>query len=170
MKHQLKIAWNDFTKIPIYQQQIVITDGGKTEAGIKGKNDCVIRAIAIATGKPYREVYDELRERIIKFSKGSSWAAQRAGAGLSSPDRTFRNGINKKVYVSYLKELGFRWVPTMEIGSGCRVHLRGDELPSGVIIAKITKHLVTVIDGVIYDIVDCSRKGTRCVYGYFIKD
>ena len=32
-------------------------DGGRVAAGYKGKTgDCVTRAIAIATGKPYQEV------------------------------------------------------------------------------------------------------------------
>jgi hypothetical protein len=36
-------------------------DGGRAAAGFKGKAvDCVCRAIAIATGKPYAEVYSEL--------------------------------------------------------------------------------------------------------------
>ena len=36
-------------------------DGGRELAGYKGKTgDCVTRAIAIATGKPYQEVYDNL--------------------------------------------------------------------------------------------------------------
>jgi hypothetical protein len=38
-------------------------DGGRSEAGFHGKTgDCVCRAIAIATGKPYAEVYSELEE------------------------------------------------------------------------------------------------------------
>jgi hypothetical protein len=57
----------------------------------------------------------------------------------------------------------------MQIGSGCKVHLRKDELPSGRLIVKLSKHLTTVIDGVIHDTFDPSRGGNRCVYGYFIK-
>lgn len=38
-------------------------DGGREAAGYKGKaSDCVTRAIAIATGKPYQEVYDAINE------------------------------------------------------------------------------------------------------------
>lgn len=36
-------------------------DGGRATAGYKGKTgDCGVRAVAIATGKPYKEVYDAL--------------------------------------------------------------------------------------------------------------
>ena len=46
-------------------------DGGRSIAGYKGKTgDCVCRAIAIATGKPYQEIYESL-------SKGN--AAQMQG-------------------------------------------------------------------------------------------
>lgn len=55
----------------------------------------------------------------------------------------------------------------MQIGSGCQVHLREDELPSGRLIVKVSKHLTAVINGVIHNSHDPSRDGTRCVYGYW---
>jgi hypothetical protein len=57
----------------------------------------------------------------------------------------------------------------MLIGSGCKVHLRPDELPKDTIIVRLSKHLSTVVNGVIQDTFDPSRNGTRCVYGYFKK-
>jgi hypothetical protein len=55
----------------------------------------------------------------------------------------------------------------MQVGSGCKVHLRADELPPGCLIARVSRHVVDVIDGVIHDTHDCSRGGARCVYGYW---
>jgi hypothetical protein len=55
----------------------------------------------------------------------------------------------------------------MQVGSGCTVHLREDELPSGTLIVAVSRHLTVVKDGVIYDNHDPSRDGTRCVYGYW---
>ena len=55
----------------------------------------------------------------------------------------------------------------MTIGSGTRVHLRADELPAGRLIVRISKHMSAVIDGVVYDMFDPTRGGTRVVYGYF---
>ena len=66
-----------------------------------------------------------------------------------------------------MQELGFVWTPTMQSGSGCQVHLVAEELPSGRLICKVSKHLVAVIDGVIHDTYDCSRDEQRCVYGYW---
>jgi hypothetical protein len=57
----------------------------------------------------------------------------------------------------------------MKVGAGCQVHLRPDELPDGVLIAKVSKHLTAIINGVIHDTHDPSRNGNRCVYGYYIK-
>jgi hypothetical protein len=55
----------------------------------------------------------------------------------------------------------------MKIGSGCNVHLRADELPSGRLVCLVSRHAVAVIDGVIRDTHDATRGGSRCVYGYY---
>jgi hypothetical protein len=55
----------------------------------------------------------------------------------------------------------------MDFGSGCTVHLKSDELPKGTLIVRLSKHLAAVKDGVLHDTYDCSRGGTRCVYGYY---
>lgn len=132
-------------------------DGGREVAGFKGTTrDCVTRAIAIATGKPYAEVYAALnalaeRER------------PRGGKRRSSA----RTGVATRTAARYLEPLGWRWVATMSIGTGCKVHLRADELPPGRLIVRLSKHVVAVVDGVARDLYDPSRDGTRCVYGYW---
>lgn len=133
----------------------IYNDGGRAAAGFKGTaGDCVARAIAIATGLPYKDVYNELAERNAKAGKSKS----------------ARNGVTKKVYKAYLRELGFTWVPTMFIGSGTKVHLSPDELPLGkTLIAEVSKHITCVIDGTIHDTYDPSRNATRAVYGYWLK-
>lgn len=132
----------------------VYDDGGRAAAGFKGETgDCVCRAISIATGRPYAEIYRELNE-----------ACKKAKGKRKSSART---GISPEVTRAYMASIGWEWVPTMTIGSGCKVHLRDGELPDGRIIAKVTSHVVAVIDGVIHDNHDPSRGGTRCVYGYY---
>lgn len=153
--------------------QFVYDDGGRKAAGYKGTcDDCVVRAIAIAAEIPYREVYKDLQADIDYFlahgrkSKLRSALLYARATGRAS----VRNGVHKPFFRDYLLSLGWQWTPTMQIGSGCKVHLRSDELPSGRIIASVSKHLVAVIDGVIHDLDDCSREGTRCVYGYWQKE
>jgi hypothetical protein len=144
----------------------VYDDGGRAAAGYQGKTgDCVIRAIAIAAKLPYDGVYqamNTLREEMGK--KGSN-----------------RDGVPPAVTRRFMELLGWEWVPTMRIGSGCKVHLNANELPPGRIICRVSRHVCAVIDGVIHDTHDPQRipfdgiteedkediHGTRCVYGYW---
>lgn len=147
----------------------VYNDGGRGAAGFRGEaGDCVTRAIVIATGRPYRQVYDALHNGIQEFATTSrSRAARQAASGGGRRGTTPRNGVHKAVYSRYIESLGWVWTPTMRIGSGCQVHLRADDLPTGRLIVRLSKHLVAVIDGVIHDTHDPSRDGKRCVYGYW---
>jgi hypothetical protein len=100
---------------------------------------------------PYQEAY----ELVCRF----------AAFNAEPPNEGGRHGPLSKV----MEHLGWEWVPTMKIGTGCRVHLRADELPSGRLIAATSGHWCAVIDGTIHDTHDPSRGGKRCVYGYWHK-
>ena len=138
----------------------IYDDGGRKQAGYIGKTgDCVCRAIAIVTEKPYKEIYNLInqygkKERTGKRKNGKSNA---------------RTGVYKQTIKKIMLSLGFVWVPTMFIGSGCTIHLKSDKLPAGRLLVNVSKHSTAVIDGVIHDTYDCSREGTRCVYGYYKK-
>lgn len=138
----------------------VYDDGGRSAAGFRGDaGDCVARAVSIAIGLAYKEVYDALNalgrtERRLKKRRGKRSSA--------------RTGVFKATSRRYLQSLGLVWTPTMKIGSGCTVHLRADQLPAGRLIVAVSRHLTTVIDGVVHDTHDPSRAGTRCVYGYWV--
>jgi hypothetical protein len=140
-------------------------DGGRAAAGFKGDaGDCVTRAIAIAAQVPYREVYDRLWEIDRLDCEFRMIAGDVRGVVKA---RGPRNGVRRDVYDALLTELGWAWTPTMKVGQGCTVHARADELPSGRLILRLSKHLAAMIDGVIHDTHDPSRGGTRCVYGYW---
>jgi len=141
--------------------EFVFDDGGRAAAGHKGKmGDCATRAIAIATGLPYQQVYNGLNglsttERCGKRKRGISNA---------------RTGVYKRTIRKFMEGLGWKWVSAMHVGGGCKIHLRADELPRGRLVCKVSRHMVAVIDGVLHDTHDCSRGGTRCVYGYYIQE
>lgn len=138
----------------------IYDDGGREEAGYKGKTgDCVCRAISIATGRPYAEVYRMINET----AKTEKVPKKHRGSGKSSA----RTGVYKDCIHKVMEALGWEWIPLMKIGTGCTVHLRAEELPNGKIVCSLSRHLTAVIDGVIHDTYDCSRGGTRCVYGYY---
>jgi hypothetical protein len=150
----------------------IYNDGGRSEAGFKGDTgDCVCRAFAIATGKPYKTVYDDIN----RIAKNERTGTRKKGTSNA------RTGVHKYTEKKLAALYGFKWIPTMKIGEGCKVHLTAEELPKGTIIVAVARHLVCVKDGVIQDTYNSSIKqhydtdGTlitndrRCVYGYFVK-
>ena len=140
--------------------KFVYDDGGRAAAGFKGSaGDCACRAIAIATESNYVDIYKHLNllgkeEKPSKKRRGSS---------------TARSGVHHFTMRLIMAQMGWNWTPTMDIGTGCRVHMRLDELPMGRIILSLSRHYCAVIDGVAHDTHDPSRGGTRCVYGYWSK-
>lgn len=151
--------------------QFQFNDGGRLAAGYTDKaGDCVCRAISIASGLPYQQVYEALAngnaaQSITKKTKRSKKSMKKAKV------KTACRGIttSRKWFSDYMESIGFVWVPTMFIGQGCKVHLKADELPSGQLIVSVSKHMTAVIDGVLNDTYDCSRNETRCVYGYYYR-
>jgi hypothetical protein len=139
--------------------EFIQNDGGRSAAGFLGTTgDCVCRAIAIASNKPYKEIYDMINE-LSKCEPITKRMRRRSNA---------RTGVYKSTYVKIIHKLGGRWIPCMSIGSGCTVHLTPSELPNtGRHILRVSKHFCAWIDGKLHDTYDCSREGTRCVYGYW---
>lgn len=147
----------------------IFNDGGRSAAGYKGNaGDCACRAAAIATGRPYQEVYDALNVFAARERRG------KRKRGVSSS----RGGVYSQTMRKYMASIGWTWTPTMQIGSGCKVHLRDGELPHGRLVVLVSRHYVAVIDGVIHDTHDPQRAtliteggvqriAGRCVYGYF---
>lgn len=128
--------------------KVQINDGGRSKYFKAAKvGDCVVRAIAIVTGKDYKEVYNEIK-RVLGY--------------------TPRNGVMKRDTKKVMKHFGGQWNACMGVGTGCVVHLKDGEIPmQGRIVCNLSKHVTTVIDGVINDTYDPSRDGTRGVYGYW---
>lgn len=142
----------------------VFDDGGRAAAGFLGlTGDCVTRAIAIATERPYAEIYALVNSHAQR-ERPNARAGRMRGRRSSA-----RTGVFKSTERKVLAELGWRYVPTMGIGTGCKIHLKDGELPMGRLVVQVSKHLCAVIDGVLHDTDDVSRDGTRCVYGYYVK-
>jgi len=135
-------------------------DGGRANAGYRGTTeDCATRAIAIATQIPYQEVYDAIN----RLSQSERTGTRKRGKSNA------RTGVYRKTCQRYLSSIGWKWTPMMFIGSGCKTHLKPEELPKGRLVVRVSKHFVAVIEGEVNDTFDCTRGGTRCVYGYFSK-
>lgn len=133
-------------------------DGGRKTAGYKGETgDCAARAISIAVELGYQDAYD------LVNSYGQSERSSKSRRAKSSA----RTGVYTATMRKIMEELDWLWVSTMKIGQGCKIHMRTNELPSGRIIVRLSKHYAAVIDGVVHDTHDPTRGGSRCVYGYW---
>lgn len=145
-------------------------DGGRAAAGFRGDTgDCVVRAIAIATGLSYRQVYNDLHARQRDYLSRTRSRTRKYTKTGKARSGSPREGIYAEVYKPYLAELGWSWVPVMGIGTGATMHLSYVELPDEpVLIVRLSKHLATVVHGTVRDTFDPSREGKRTIYGYFI--
>jgi hypothetical protein len=130
----------------------VYDDGGRAAAGFDRRTgDCVCRAIAIATGKPYREVYDGLNALCALYGGN-----QRRG-------RTYaESGVPQHITDLYLGGLQWRFVSTN------KERMRRMDMPAGRLIVRVSKHLFALIDNVVHDNGEHWR-GLRPVHGYYVE-
>lgn len=157
----------------MHAYNIVKTDGGRSQHFKGTARDCVTRAIAIASGHDYIEVYDLLSEVQKEWAnKSRSKAAKKARENPSA-----RDGVFREAYHPVLTEpeygFNFEWIPLMGIGTGCTVHTRPSEVGLAVdewAVLSLSGHLTAVDgEGNLYDRFDPTREGTRCVYGKYVR-
>ena len=135
-------------------------DGGRSKYfRAKEVGDCVCRAITIASGRDYKEVYDALRE-ITKASRAKRKGNPRSGVF------TQRTGFKRM-----MKDLGFTWTSLCSIGQKESSHLFSDEMPlKGRHVCSAHRHYIALVDGVVHDTWD-SRYDSfgfpRRIYGYW---
>lgn len=124
------------------------SDGGRKESGVKGiGKDCAVRAVAIAVGMDYKEA-----KKIIKdFS-----ANGKCGSAAIS------RGVYKDDLDAALRSLGWEWHKAPKF-NGRKARYR--DIP-GTAIVRMSKHFAAVVDGVLLDSWDSSKK---MVYGYWSK-
>lgn len=140
----------------------ILNDGGRSKHFPKKakRGDCVVRAIAIATGKPYDRVWKDIQAECEESPRTDGGKPH--GADL---------GVPKEIYRPYLEALGWVWIPTMSRGTGTYVHVDPNELPvfAAPLILRTSRHL-TVMDaqGNVQDSHNCDRGGTRAVYGVYV--
>jgi len=125
------------------REEWIYNDGGRALFGsIAFAGDCACRAIAIATGHPYGDVYREL-----------------TGRNGSTP----RDGTIDTASDGYLR--GHGWT-RHRLESPVRVPL--DQLPAGRLVVELDGHLTAVIDRVIHDTYDPRQRGELVVTGYYL--
>ncbi len=122
-------------------------DGGRAASGYVGlSGDCVTRAIAIATGACYRDVYEKLGK-----------------ASEKSP----RDGVHTEAAAVYLAERD--WRRTLGLERPFFV----EDLPPGIVIVHLARaneraqHFCTLIDHVVHDTWDPSDDDDYIVKSYW---
>jgi hypothetical protein len=143
--------------------EFVEDDGGRAAAGYEeALGGCVARAITIATGKPYVEVFEALQAAYARYVKRLRPGSEAALIEERRRTEPIHNGCPNKVYGPYLKSLGWQYTRLRE-----RTYLRAGALPSGRLIVSVDQHLLALIDGVIHDTYDSGGAGRRPVDGYW---
>ena len=134
-----------------FKMEWIDNDGGRTKlAGFKGRaGDCVARAISIAAPLGYDVVYRQLKDRM----------------GLG---QTPRNGVPRKIYAPFIKELGGRWIPLHKIGQKdiFRVKNVAEFYHDKRVIVRCRKHVFAMIDGVVHD--TWNQHEEKMVYGVWV--
>lgn len=151
------------TNIPYYYN-----DGGRHYAGYKGTTgDCVCRALCIAEGLDYKSTYKMMIEFATEHNQMIQSAQKSMGnyreVRLSHPRTGYSNVLLAKLFENY----GYTYVKLPKINRRYhRIADIEDMLIYGTHILQMKKHVVTCIDGKLFDSWD-SRE--RIVLGYFTK-
>lgn len=121
--------------------QYQYNDGGRSAVfNTPGNNDCVTRAIAILTGRPYMEIW----------------------GGIIATGTVKKNGsvltFNPK-FQEYAQSLGLTWVPITN-------HLKDIRFPKRAA-AQLNGHMVAIIDGVMHDTYNPSPAGLKTCHGFW---
>ena len=108
-------------------------------------SDCVIRAIAIATGNDYKEVMTELFKIGLEIGQMPN---------------------NKKCYEIYLNKLGWEKHKPIRKVNGKKYKVKNMPIDHTNMIVHTSKHLTTIIQGNLHDTWDCRE---WCANSYYIK-
>ena len=85
----------------------VCNDGGRQAAGFRGPaGDCVCRAVAIVTERPYREVYRLINQLARDYPR------------LHDGHSTARTGVSTPLLRHLMRQLGLTWHLPRALGRG----------------------------------------------------
>ena len=118
----------------------IFADGGRADAGYKGKTgDCVVRAVAIATGIDYKTAYNLPALKV-------------AGGAFTGPAMRLTSSGTVGIGIARQNLLAAKPMPPTL------------PKPKVTTASSLPASLAAVRDGVVYDTYDSSHK---MVYGYF---
>ena len=123
-------------------------DGGRAAAGFRGKTgDCLVRAVAIATGLPYRDVYHTVSSTMKKHGYRASGNVYLQTQELRKPGMLRVGAVQRLV----LKDYGFVKV---SLPPGPRPTYTQAFQQFGTCIVSTNGHVATLMDGALQDTFD----------------
>lgn len=127
-------------------------DGGRKAAGRRGNaGDCVVRALAIISGRPYEECYAALAEENQKVTQPRRRSTKyRARAASNCGRRSASNGVHKAAYEKVFKAFGFVKAPLV---TPRRTYTEAYER-FGNCIVSTARHICALKDGKLQDTFD----------------
>lgn len=138
----------------------IIHDGGRMAAGYKDTTgDCVTRAIAIATNKPYIVIYEYVNQMTKRHIDENTVRVYGYGS---------KDGVPISVVKKMMKHLGFKW-NRMEKKVSMYDFKKNYKVPKNCVL-YIPNHLVAVKQGILHDSYyhyDVDQKAKR-VLGYWV--
>jgi hypothetical protein len=148
--------------LPDKWKRYVYDDGGRAALAhvFPRHGGCVARAIAIATGKKYYEVHNDLGALCALYWNDPALRFSHLGGCHHQQPPSPDGGIPDHITRLYLGTLHWQWTSTN------KARLHRCDMPMGRIIVSVSKHLVALIDHVVHDTYD-HWKGKRPVHGYY---
>lgn len=129
----------------------IYNDGGRSNYFKTTGRDCVTRAVAIASGMDYLEVFNKITE--LKWKAGYRKSALH---GVHTRSKWFKTQMQK---------WGWKW---KQVKTYDHVSLDSPKLPKSKVIVALQHHYVALIDGVINDTYNPDQprqRGLRSPYG-----
>ena len=125
-------------------------DGGRADAGFRGSTgDCVVRAIAIASGEEYQVVYDTMAAHMRKHGYVATGNAYQQKPKAGKTKKRPRSALN--IQHDVLRFFGFEKV---KLPQGARPTYTEAHRRYGNCIVSTTKHMAALVDGALRDLFD----------------
>lgn len=112
------------------EDKFIHCDGGLSAVGLREKDDCVVRAVAVATSQPYERVHVMFKRAGRKDGRTFGFRVWMHG----------RKRINRHSVRDVRLEVGEKTV-----GGLLKANLQGR------FIARVRRHVFAMIDGVVFD-------------------
>lgn len=138
------------------------TDGGRVDDGFYSENnDCTVRALAVATGRPYREAHSWLQRRGRRMRRGCGFylIMEQHGSNVLGHKLELWPQLYPPGSVGHRRQQEQGVVRGIYKSKGLKTAIeRNPQIAVGTWIIHSTQHVAVLKDGKLLDSFDSSRK------------